>query len=91
MDEGVFVEFAVEGSRDIIRWTGGCNSSGTTYTLRDGNLHLDREIGSTTVLCEKRLMRQDRFLYQVLLAAPSVVVSASLLLLTRQARPPDIA
>jgi META domain len=71
------VEFAVDGGRDIIRWSGGCNTSGTTYTDGDGNLHLDRQIGSTTVLCAQRLIDQDRFLSQFLLAAPKVAISAS--------------
>ena len=71
------VEFSVEGSRHIIGWTGGCNSLGTTYTISDGHLHLDNDIGSTTVLCDQALMDQDDLLSRVLKADPEVSISAT--------------
>ena len=71
------VELRVEGSRHIINWTGGCNSSGTTYTISDGRLHLDQPVGSTVVLCNDALMSQDTLLGRLLSAAPEVTISPS--------------
>ena len=71
------VEFSVEGSRNIIGWTGGCNSLGTTYTISAGHLNLDEPTGSTAGLCDQALMDQDTLLSKLLSAGPEVVISAT--------------
>jgi heat shock protein HslJ len=73
----IIVEFSVEGSRHIIGWTGGCNSLGTAYSISDGRLHLDNDIGSTTVLGDQGLMDQDDLLSRVLRGDPEVAISAT--------------
>ncbi|MCU1387067.1 MAG: hypothetical protein JWL72_405, partial [Ilumatobacteraceae bacterium] len=73
----IVVEFSVEGSRNIIGWTGGCNSLGTTYTIRDGHLRLDKVVESTSDLCDQALMDQDDLLSRVLANAPEVEISAT--------------
>jgi heat shock protein HslJ len=75
----MIVEFRVEGGREIINWRGGCNSSGTTYTISDGRLHLDQGGASTVVLCNQVLMDQDTLLGQLLSAGPEVTISPSTL------------
>jgi heat shock protein HslJ len=71
------VEFSVLGGRNLIGWTGGCNSLGTTYTISDGHLHLDKNIGTTAVLCGQARTDRDNLLSRVLGGNPAGSISAT--------------
>lgn len=67
---GPWVEFAREQTRDVARYSGGCNTSGGLLAIWPNRLDIDTDGGSTLIGCEPELHEQDDWLFAFMAADP---------------------